>query len=97
MPEGPTYKELMISAGIFSRDPTNEQKYEEFLRSYDVAFMLASADVASALTAREGLSVTAQRLRLAENEKEVLTLQTRDWYKAMEIVSHAMRIDLQRL
>ena len=91
------YKELMINAGVFSRDPTNEQKYEEFLRSYNVAFMLASSDVALALAGREGLSVTAQRLRVAESEKETLTLQTRDWYKTIGIVVNAMRADLQKL
>ena len=91
------YKELMINAGVFSRDPTNEQKYEEFLHSYNVAFMLASSDVALALAGREGLSVTAQRLRVAGSEKETLTLQTRDWYKTIGIVVDAMRADLQRL
>lgn len=90
------YKELMINAEFFP-DPTNEQKYEEFLRSYNVAFMLASSDVALALAGREGLSVTAQRLRVAESEKETLTLQTRDWYKTIGIVVNAMRADLQKL
>jgi hypothetical protein len=59
--------------------------------------MLASSDVALALAGREGLSVTTQRLRAAESEKETLTLQTRDWYKTIGIVVNAMRADLQRL
>src|SRR5437899_298614 len=54
------YKELAMKAGVFSRDPTNEDKYEDFLQAYNVAFMLCSSDVASALAGRDGISVAAQ-------------------------------------
>lgn len=91
------YMELITRIGVFARDPSNGNKYEEFLRTYNVALMLASEGVVDALAGREGLSVAAQRLRVAQSENELLGLQMRDWYDATERVITAMRTDLQRL
>lgn len=91
------YKECIIRAGVFARDPRNEGKYEDFLQAYNIALMLASSDVSFVLSGREGLSVVAQRLRAAESEKETLTLQTRYWYKVIETVILEMQADLRRL
>jgi len=91
------YTELIMRIGVFARDPRNRNEYEEFLRTYNVALMLASEGVVGALAGREGLSVAAQRLRVAEGENELLALQMRDWYDATERVITAMRSDLQRL
>ena len=90
------YEDFMRKAASFAHDPSEEQKYVEYLLALEVALIHSSDDVAKAL-GKQGINVVAQRLRVAEDFKERQGIQVRDWYDAMKSVINAMRDDLRRV
>jgi len=86
-------------AGEFAADPKDHPKYLIFQSALDAALIVASEEVSEALDnpRKNSLHVTAQRLRLADTENEMLRIQMREWYSSMEAVKNTMRADVGEL
>ena len=91
------YQQLMGEVGKFALDPTDQDKYIRFLNAYEAALVFASDEVAEALSGRTGINVNAQRLRVAEDEKEREKVRVTTWWESVKALTEAMRADLKRL
>jgi hypothetical protein len=91
------YKGLLERLGEFASYPTDEKIYFAFLAAYETALVVASDEVAELLRGPTGISVTAQRLRLASTAEEHKSVAFTTWYDATKAVSDGMRNDLKRL
>jgi hypothetical protein len=90
------YRDLLINSGTFSHDPRNDAKFLAYLHSYLTALTVASDEVEKALNGKTGVSVNAQRLRIAHEDK-LIEVQSGPWYDAMAAATKAIQNDLQRL
>lgn len=88
------YNQLFDVLGAFALEPKNIDKYLTYLSAYEKALLFASNDIKSALTDRTGLNVSAQRLRAAEDNDELLGVQVNEWKDAVDRVAKAMHSDL---
>ena len=93
------YKVLFERAADFGIDPKNVGKFLQFQAALHSALIIASEDVADILDnpRRNGLHVSAVRLRMAENETEIQHIQMHEWHQALEATKNAMRGDLSGL
>ena len=92
--KGEAYADFLASVAEFALDPKNPEKYLRYLSVYEKALVFASDEVASVLTGRDGVNVAAQRLRTAEDERELQGIQVRDWHDAITRAAAAMRMDI---
>lgn len=92
-----SYEALLGQMGEFAADPKDLTKYLVFLTAYERALLLASDEVAEQLAGRTGISVNAQRLRMAQTEDDRRRIAVTTWYEATKAASTAMRQDLKRL
>ena len=92
------YKNTLEKAGEFGIAPKELSKFLSLQSAIHAASLVASEEVAKVLDAdpRISLHMNATRLRLAENEEEVVRLQTHEWYEVLERLKTAMRADLTR-
>jgi hypothetical protein len=84
------YKICLEGLGEFASSPTDHGKYLTFLAAYQTALLFASDEVAQRLRGPTGISVNAQRLRLAPTDERRSSINFTYWYEAAEAVSSAM-------
>ncbi|HEX3861359.1 MAG TPA: hypothetical protein VHY35_06655 [Stellaceae bacterium] len=90
------YKVLFEKATDFGVDPKNLPKFLMFQSALHVAVIVASENVADILDnpRRNGLHVSAVRLRAAGSDDEIQRIQMHEWHEAMEATKKAVRADL---
>jgi len=88
------YAELLAVVGEFALDPKNPEKYLRYLGAYEGALLFASDEVAVTLTDSTGVSVSGQRLRSAQDARQLEAAQAGVWYDGIARAAKAMRADL---
>lgn len=91
------YKDFLLKTSTFVLDPWDEEKYVQYLCSYNVVLVVASDAVHEVLKGSNGVNMSAQRLRGSKNQEEMVTVKITTWSDSMEAVTRAMREDLQSL
>src|SRR5437660_5510730 len=89
------YERVLDLAGKFAMSPNDQDKYRDFLSAYERAFVVASPEVAAALTDSDGLNMNAQRVRGALQQRDRDALIVGSWFQCMQRLRTAMRADVQ--
>jgi hypothetical protein len=86
-------------AWAFAVDPKNLEKYTSFQSALHAANMVASLEVSHLLENRSkgGLAAVETGLRFSDTPREMIHIQTHQWYVAMEAVMSAMQNDVRQL
>ena len=92
------YADLHRDLGHFALDPSNNDKYLQYLASQQTALLFASPEGTNALSGKpDGLSLNAQRLRSSETTRERGSVQVTTWFDSAEAATTAMNADLRRM
>lgn len=89
------YGMLLERIGTFAFEPKNLDKYCAFLAAYEAALLVASDEVAAALSDRTGLHLSAQDLRVAPTDADRERIAVTTWFNAVKRATNAMREDIR--